>query len=75
LKGETLTTSTTYTKQEVFQHLATNQGTLSSSTALSVASLTTQTLVTTPVRRAPTTVTIYNNAQSSPTMSLSSSII
>jgi hypothetical protein len=75
LKGEALTTSTVYTKQQVDQQLATKQATLSSSTALSVASLTAQTLVTTPSIRAPTTLNIYTNALSSPTMSLSSSLI
>jgi hypothetical protein len=75
LKGESLTTSTVYTKQEIDQQLATKQATLSSSTALSVASLTAQTLVTTPAIRAPTTLNIYTNALSSPTMSLSSSLI
>ena len=39
LTGETLTTSTAYTKQEVDQTLATKQATLSSATSLSVASL------------------------------------
>ena len=75
LKGEALTTSTVYTKQEIDQQLATKQATLSSSTALSVASLTAQTLVTTPAIRAPTTLNIYTNALSYPTMSLSSSLI
>ena len=75
LKGESLTTSTVYTKQEIDQQLATKQATLSSSTALSVASLTAQTLVTTSAIRAPTTLNIYTNALSSPTMSLSSSLI
>ena len=65
LKGETLTSSTAYTKQEVDQQFATKQATLSSSTALSVASLTAQTLVTTPTIRAPTTLNIYTNALSS----------
>ena len=62
LKGETLTTSTAYTKQEVDQQLAAKQATLSSSTALSVASLTAQTLVTTPAIRAPSTLNIYTTA-------------
>ncbi len=75
MKGETLTTTTAYTKQEVDQQLATKQATLTSSTALSVASLTAQTLVTTPAIRAPTTLNIYTNALSYPTMSLSSSLI
>ena len=75
LKGESLTTSTVYTKQEIDQQLATKQATLSSSTALSVASLTAQTLVTTPSIRAPTTLNIYTNAQSSPTMSITQYIV
>ena len=75
LKGEALTTSTAYTKQDVNQQLATKQATLSSSTALNVASLTAQTLVTTPAIRAPITLNIYTNAQSSPTMSITQYIV
>ena len=40
-----------------------------------MASLTTQTLVTTPAVRAPTTLNTYTDAQSSPTLSITQYIV